>query len=70
AAAGPVPRRVAALLAPHRDPAPGPHGRRRRAVAALALAACVTVSTAATLEATTDLHQAVERAQARGAEHR
>ncbi|MCX4746201.1 M56 family metallopeptidase [Kitasatospora sp. NBC_01287] len=61
AATGPVPRRVAALLSPQ------PHtatrtGTRRRVVAALALAACLGVSTAATA-ATSDLHRTVESAQ-------
>ncbi|WP_063771915.1 M48 family metalloprotease [Kitasatospora mediocidica] len=63
AAAGPVPRRVAALLSPHPRT-----GGRRRAAAAVALAACLAVSTAATLDATTDLHRSVETAQA-SAEH-
>ncbi|MDH6134449.1 Zn-dependent protease with chaperone function [Kitasatospora sp. MAA4] len=63
AAAGPVPRRVAALLSPH----PGTGGRRR-AAAALALAACLAVTATATLDATTDLHRSVETAQA-SAEH-
>ncbi|MFI9271715.1 M56 family metallopeptidase [Kitasatospora sp. NPDC052896] len=63
-AAGPVPRRVAALLAPR----PRPRGRWRTA-AALALAGCLAISTAATVEATSDLHQTVETAQA-GVEHR
>ncbi|WP_181442609.1 hypothetical protein [Streptomyces tateyamensis] len=58
---------MAALLAPHRDPAADRRGRRRRVVAALALVACLGTSTAATLEATSDLHQAVEHAQARDA---
>ncbi|MDH6142017.1 MULTISPECIES: M56 family metallopeptidase [Kitasatospora] len=67
AAAGPVPRRVAALLSPEPDgltaALPGT-GNRRRVVAALALAACLAVSAAGTVEATTDLHHAVEIAQA------
>ncbi|WP_283844017.1 M56 family metallopeptidase [Kitasatospora humi] len=67
AAAGPVPRRVAALLSPRPDgltaPLPGT-GNRRRVVAALALAACLAVSAAGTVEATTDLHRTVETAQA------
>ncbi|MDH6117313.1 Zn-dependent protease with chaperone function [Kitasatospora sp. GAS204A] len=58
ATAGPVPRRVAALLSPHPRT-----GRRRRVAAALALAACLTVSTAATAAATRDLHHTVESAQ-------
>ncbi|MFF0412473.1 M48 family metalloprotease [Kitasatospora sp. NPDC004745] len=55
---GPVPRRVAALL----QPRPAAAGTRRRAVA-LALAACLALSTAATLDATADLHHTVEAAQ-------
>lgn len=56
---GPVPRRVAALLQPR--PAATP-GTRLRAVA-LALAACLALTTGATLEATADLHHTVEAAQ-------
>ncbi|MFJ8625306.1 M56 family metallopeptidase [Kitasatospora sp. NPDC093550] len=56
---GPVPRRVAALLQPR--PAATP-GTRLRAVA-LALVACLALSTGATLEATADLHHTVEAAQ-------
>ncbi|MFF7991795.1 M56 family metallopeptidase [Kitasatospora xanthocidica] len=56
---GPVPRRVAALLQPRPAAAPG---TRLRAVA-LALAACLALSTGATLEATADLHHVVEAAQ-------
>ncbi|MGV9266843.1 M56 family metallopeptidase [Kitasatospora sp. NPDC003701] len=55
---GPVPRRVAALLRP-RPTAPGT-GRR---AAALALAACLALTTAATLDAGADLHRTVEAAQ-------
>ncbi|MGW2251306.1 M56 family metallopeptidase [Kitasatospora sp. NPDC001660] len=55
---GPVPRRVAALL----QPRPARTDPRLRAVAA-ALAACLALSTAATLEATADLHHTVEAAQ-------
>ncbi|GAB7180394.1 hypothetical protein ATKI12_0225 [Kitasatospora sp. Ki12] len=62
---GPVPRRVAALLQPRPAAAPG---TRLRAVA-LALAACLALSTGATLEATADLHHVVEAAQ-QGAEAR
>ncbi|MER7584909.1 M56 family metallopeptidase [Kitasatospora sp. NPDC097691] len=63
---GPVPRRVAALLQPR--PAATP-GARLRAVA-LALAACLALSTGATLEATADLHHTVEVAQlGTGAHH-
>ncbi|MFJ3215822.1 M56 family metallopeptidase [Kitasatospora sp. NPDC086801] len=56
---GPVPRRVAALLQPR--PA-ATTGTRLRAVA-IALAACLALSTAASLEATADLHHTVEAAQ-------
>ncbi|AUG80205.1 Putative peptidase M56 family protein [Kitasatospora sp. MMS16-BH015] len=56
---GPVPRRVAALLAP----APRPRPSRGRTTATLALAACLALTTAATLDATTDLHHTVEAAQ-------
>lgn len=56
---GPVPRRVAALLQPR--PATTP-ATRLRAVA-LALAACLALTTGATLEATADLHHTVEAAQ-------
>ncbi|GAA5013531.1 M56 family metallopeptidase [Kitasatospora paranensis] len=56
---GPVPRRVAALLAP-------PTARRGpgRTAAALLLSCCLATTAATALEATTDLHQAVETAQA------
>ncbi|HJD85705.1 M56 family metallopeptidase [Kitasatospora aureofaciens] len=57
--AGPVPRRVAALLQPRPSTTPA---TRLRAVA-LALAACLALTTAATLEATADLHRTVEAAQ-------
>ncbi|MFD7447971.1 M48 family metalloprotease [Kitasatospora sp. NPDC059827] len=56
---GPVPRRVAALLQPLPSTAPA---TRLRAVA-LALAACLALTTGATLEATADLHHTVETAQ-------
>ncbi|MFD9688053.1 M48 family metalloprotease [Kitasatospora sp. NPDC059146] len=56
---GPVPRRVAALLQPRPSTAPA---TRLRAVA-LALAACLALTTGATLEATADLHHTVEAAQ-------
>jgi hypothetical protein len=58
--AGPVPRRVAALLAPPPGLAPGP--------SALLLAAAVllvVISGAAALDAARDLHQLIELAQAR-----
>lgn len=58
---GPVPRRVAALLHPRPQ-----SGTRRRSAAALALAACLALTTAATLDATTDLHRTVESAQSAG----
>ncbi|MFD0279450.1 M48 family metalloprotease [Kitasatospora sp. NPDC127111] len=56
--AGPVPRRVAALL----QPRPAPKGAARRA-AALALAACLALTAATALDATADLHRTVEAAQ-------
>ncbi|MEU4116894.1 M56 family metallopeptidase [Kitasatospora sp. NPDC028055] len=56
---GPVPRRVAALLQPRPSTAPA---TRLRAVA-LALAACLALTTGAALEATADLHHTVETAQ-------
>ncbi|MET9619018.1 M56 family metallopeptidase [Kitasatospora indigofera] len=59
--AGPVPRRVAALLDPRPRPRPG------RRAAALALAACLALTLTAALDATTDLHRAVETAQSAGA---
>ncbi|MEV7026832.1 M56 family metallopeptidase [Kitasatospora sp. NPDC093558] len=58
ATSGPVPRRVAALL----QPRPPRTGTRLRPVA-VALAACLALSTAATMEATADLHRTVEAAQ-------
>ncbi|MEU6019286.1 M56 family metallopeptidase [Streptomyces sp. NPDC047515] len=57
AAAGPVPRRVAALLGRS-----APRPRMGRAAAA-ALLACLVVSGAATLDATNDLHSSIEAAQ-------
>ncbi|MFG2908180.1 M48 family metalloprotease [Kitasatospora sp. NPDC048286] len=63
---GPVPRRVAALLQPRPAGAPGTWLR----AAAVALAACLVLSTGATLEATADLHHTVEAAQqGTGARH-
>ncbi|MFJ6622266.1 M48 family metalloprotease [Kitasatospora sp. NPDC091335] len=56
---GPVPRRVAALLRPRPATAPGTWLR----AAAVALAACLALSTGASLEATADLHHTVEAAQ-------
>ncbi|MFJ9849995.1 M56 family metallopeptidase [Streptomyces sp. NPDC101150] len=61
ATAGPVPRRVAALLSPGR-----PAARRRpagRRLVAAALLACVAFSAAGTLDAAADLHRSVETAQ-------
>ncbi|MGW3229122.1 M56 family metallopeptidase [Kitasatospora sp. NPDC001095] len=63
---GPVPRRVAALLQPRQAGAPGTWLR----AAAVALAACLALSTGATLAATADLHHTVEAAQqGTGARH-
>ncbi|MFJ9774123.1 M48 family metalloprotease [Kitasatospora sp. NPDC101157] len=59
---GPVPRRVAALLQPRPARPAGTPATRLRAVA-LALAACLALTTGATLEATADLHRTVEAAQ-------
>ncbi|MFI9626081.1 M56 family metallopeptidase [Streptomyces sp. NPDC052042] len=63
AAAGPVPRRVAALLG-RGTPSP----RVGRAAAA-ALLACLVVSGAAALEATGDLHSSIEAAQGETGPH-
>ncbi|MER6101537.1 M56 family metallopeptidase [Streptomyces sp. NPDC001832] len=63
AAAGPVPRRVAALLG---RSAPRPRVGR---TAAAALLACLVVSGAAALDATSDLHSSIEAAQGEGAQH-
>ncbi|MFJ5233821.1 M56 family metallopeptidase [Kitasatospora sp. NPDC088391] len=59
ATTGPVPRRVRALLAP----APPPRHRALRALAALALAACLTTTAGAAAEAGHDLHESVETAR-------
>lgn len=60
ATAGPVPRRVAALLHPApRDTA----GRRARRALAVVLLLCALVSSASALEAAHDLHSSVEVAQ-------
>ncbi|MBM9505235.1 M56 family metallopeptidase [Actinacidiphila acididurans] len=60
ATTGPVPRRVAALLA-----APAPVSARHTAPRAIAavLAACLTLSAAAALDAAQDLHGSIESAQ-------
>ncbi|WP_406378955.1 M56 family metallopeptidase [Streptomyces sp. NBC_01618] len=63
AAAGPVPRRVAALLGRN-----APRPRVGRAAAA-ALLACLVLSGAAALDATSDLHSSIEAAQGEGAPH-
>ncbi|MFE3520928.1 M56 family metallopeptidase [Streptomyces sp. NPDC059161] len=61
AAAGPVPRRVAALL--DRRPAPRlPRGRGARLIAAVVLG-CLCVSAASAIEAAADLHGGIETAQ-------
>ncbi|MFE6494321.1 M56 family metallopeptidase [Streptomyces sp. NPDC057747] len=63
AAAGPVPRRVAALLG--RNTARPRVGRG----AAAALLACLVASGVAALDATNDLHSSIEVAQGEGAHH-
>ncbi|MFF2324550.1 MULTISPECIES: M56 family metallopeptidase [unclassified Streptomyces] len=63
AAAGPVPRRVAALLGRGT-----PRPRVGRAAAATLLA-CLVVSGAAALDATSDLHSSIETAQGESAQH-
>ncbi|WP_327365675.1 M48 family metalloprotease [Streptomyces sp. NBC_01217] len=63
AAAGPVPRRVAALLG---RSAPRPRVGR---AAAVVLLACLVVSGAAALDATSDLHSSIEAAQGENARH-
>lgn len=69
ATAGPVPRRVAALLSPGRTPDHPPirTGMRGRRLIAAALLACVAFSTAAALDAAADLHETVEVAQGEAA---
>lgn len=61
ATAGPVPRRVAALLGV--DPAPSGLRARTPRVTAVLLAACLAVSAACALEAAHDLHGSIEVAQ-------
>ncbi|MER5846515.1 M56 family metallopeptidase [Streptomyces sp. NPDC002012] len=63
AAAGPVPRRVAALLG---RSAPRPRVGR---AAAAALLACLVISSAAALDATSDLHSSIEAAQGENPQH-
>ncbi|MFG2530031.1 M56 family metallopeptidase [Streptomyces sp. NPDC048516] len=65
ATTGPVPRRVAALLAPERPPGHPPirAGLQGRRLIAAALLACVAFSAAAALDAAADLHETVEVAQ-------
>ncbi|MCK7626681.1 M56 family metallopeptidase [Streptomyces sp. RS10V-4] len=65
ATAGPVPRRVAALLTPDRPagPAPGRAAPYARRLIAPTLLACVAFSAAAAVDAAADLHQTVETAQ-------
>ncbi|GAA2141341.1 M56 family metallopeptidase [Kitasatospora kazusensis] len=62
---GPVPRRVAALLAPPPSPR---RAAPARTAAALALAACLALAGSTALHATTELHRTVEAAQ--GEAHR
>ncbi|MEU5213079.1 M56 family metallopeptidase [Streptomyces sp. NPDC020742] len=71
ATAGPVPRRVAALLTPERaaEHAPAHRGFRGRRLVAAALLACVGFSAASALDAAADLHQTVEVAQGEAAAH-
>lgn len=57
---GPVPRRVAALLSPRPEQPP----TRGRTAVALVLTACLCASAGTVLDATNDLHQTVETAQA------
>ncbi|WP_328535741.1 M56 family metallopeptidase [Streptomyces sp. NBC_00344] len=70
ATAGPVPRRVAALLT-HRPTGvgkPGRQGHLARAVAG-ALLACLALSAAGALDAATDLHTGIEAAQGETGRH-
>ncbi|MCX4553837.1 M56 family metallopeptidase [Streptomyces sp. NBC_01267] len=64
ATAGPVPRRVAALLGRHPTGRAG-HGRRGRAArtVAAALLVCLSLSAAGALDAAKDLHGGIEAAQ-------
>ncbi|MCZ4118741.1 M56 family metallopeptidase [Streptomyces sp. H39-S7] len=61
ATAGPVRRRVAALL--HAAPPAGPRRARGPRLVAALLACCLLLSAAAAVEAATDLHESVETAQ-------
>ncbi|UKY52784.1 M56 family metallopeptidase [Streptomyces inhibens] len=65
ATAGPVPRRVAALLTPDRTAGHPPirTGFRGRRLIAAALLACIAFSAGAALDAAADLHETVEVAQ-------
>ncbi|MFI0713308.1 M56 family metallopeptidase [Streptomyces inhibens] len=69
ATAGPVPRRVAALLAPDRTAAHPPirTGFRGRRLIAAALLTCIAFSAGAALDAAADLHETVEVAQGEAA---
>ncbi|WP_369374620.1 M56 family metallopeptidase [Streptomyces sp. cg36] len=64
AAAGPVPRRVAALL--DRGPAALPPLSRGARLIAVALLACLGASTVSALDAAADLHGGIETAQGEG----
>ncbi|WP_371790133.1 M56 family metallopeptidase [Streptomyces sp. NBC_01471] len=70
ATAGPVPRRVAALLG-HRPACAAGHGWHGRAACALAgaLLVCVSLSAGGALDAATDLHGGIEAAQASSGHH-
>ncbi|WP_406347691.1 M56 family metallopeptidase [Streptomyces sp. NBC_00144] len=70
ATAGPVPRRVAALLGhrPAGTPDRGWHGRAARALAG-ALLVCLSLSAGGALDAATDLHGGIEAAQAASGHH-
>ncbi|WP_327294235.1 M56 family metallopeptidase [Streptomyces sp. NBC_01197] len=70
ATAGPVPRRVAALLghSPAGAAHHGGHGRAARALAG-ALLVCLSLSAGGALDAATDLHGGIEAAQAASGDH-
>ncbi|WP_330329272.1 M56 family metallopeptidase [Streptomyces sp. NBC_00536] len=67
ATAGPVPRRVAALLGRPVEAAPAPRTRTARRLTAAALLACLVLSGAAALDAARDLHAGIEAAQGESA---